>query len=297
MPSLLTTPVALTRRYLLAPVAELVGRPLPSPLDGRIVMITGASSGVGEATAKAVAARGAVVIAVARRQEHLDRVVARIRDDGGVAFGIACDLTDAAASDALVEQVLREHDHVDMLVNNAGRSIRRSLELSYGRMHDFERTMAINYFAPVRLLLGLLPHMVEQRHGHVVNVLTWGVQVKAPKFAAYIASKTALDVFSRIAGRELYGEGITFTNVRLPLVRTAMIGPTDVYRRSRALTTEQAADRVVRALEDRPLTVSTVAGNLSEVLNLVLPRISDAVSHHAAKRYPDSAAAVGQRTS
>jgi short-subunit dehydrogenase len=145
--------------------------------------------------------------------------------------------------------------------------------------------------APARLILGLLPGMVERGDGHVVNVLTWGVQVKAPKFAAYIASKTALDTFSRIAGREFYGDHITFTNVRLPLVRTDMIGPTEAYRRSPALSPEQAAGTVVRALEDRPLTVNTLVGTVSEVLNLMAPRLSDAVSHAAAKRFPDSPAA------
>ncbi len=134
--------------------------------------------------------------------------------------------------------------------------------------------------------------MVEQRFGHVVNVLTWGVQVKAPKFSAYIASKTALDTWSRIAGRELYGDGVTFTNLRMPLVRTGMIGPTDAYAKAPALTPEQAAERVVRALEDRPLTVSTVAGNVAEVLNLVAPRASDALQWAISKRFPDSPAAA-----
>jgi short-subunit dehydrogenase len=152
--------------------------------------------------------------------------------------------------------------------------------------------MAINYFAPVRLMLGLLPGMVERGDGHVVNILTWGVQVKAPKFSAYIASKTALDVFSRIAGRELYGDGVTFTNIRMSLVRTAMIGPTDAYRRAPALSPEQAAEKVVRALEDRPLTVNVVAGNVAEVFNLVAPRLSDAFFHRVSLRFPDSKAAA-----
>ena len=148
--------------------------------------------------------------------------------------------------------MLREHGAVDMLVNNAGRSIRRSLEFSYDRMHDFERTMAINYFGPVRLILGLLPRMREQRFGHVVNIVTWGVQMKAPKFTAYIASKTALDTFARIAGRETWFDNVTFTNLRLDLVRTDMIVATDAYRRAPAKSPEQAAALVVRALEDRP---------------------------------------------
>ena len=289
--NLFLTPKALVRRHVLAPVARIAGSPLPSPLAGRVVLVTGASSGVGEASAKAIAACGATVLCVARRQNELDRVVGEIASAGGSAYGYACDLTDGAATEALVERVLGEHDHVDMLVNNAGRSIRRSLEFSYDRMHDFERTMAINYFGPVRLILGLLPRMRERGFGHVVNIVTWGVQMKAPKFTAYIASKTALDSFSRIAGRETWFDNVTFTNLRLDLVRTDMIVATDTYRKVPAKSPEQAAALVVRALEDRPVTISTVAGRVGEVLNLVAPRLSDAAMGLMAARMPDSRAA------
>ena len=285
---LLTTPRAWLDRHVRS---RLPGAEPRNPLQGRRILVTGASSGIGEATAKACAARGATVLLVARRADELDRVVAAVAGSGGTAYAYPCDLTDDASVDALVRQVLAAHGGVDMLVNNAGRSIRRSIALSYDRMHDFERTMAINYFAPVRLMLGLLPAMVAQQSGHVVNIQTWGVQVKAPKFAAYIASKTALDTWSRIAGRELYGDGITVTNVRMSLVRTDMIGPTDAYRRAPALTAEQAAAKVVRALEDRPLTVNVLAGSAAEVLNLVAPRLSDALFHRLARRFPDSPAA------
>ena len=288
-PLLLTTPLALARRA--ASVVPLV-RPT-STLAGKRVLVTGASSGIGEATAKAVAARGARVLLVARREEELERVAGEIAAAGGTAAAYPCDLTDDDSVKALVEAVLTSHGGVDMIVNNAGRSIRRSLSASYDRMHDFERTMEINYFAPVRLMLGLLPSMVEQGGGHVVNVLSWGVQVKAPKFSAYLASKTALDVFSRVAGRELYADGVTFTNVRMPLVRTPMIGPTEIYAKSPALSPEQAAARLVRALEDRPLTIDTTVGRVAEVFNLVLPRLSDAVLHHVSRRFPDSKAALG----
>jgi NAD(P)-dependent dehydrogenase (short-subunit alcohol dehydrogenase family) len=231
------------------------------------------------------------VLCVARRQDELDRVVAEIEAAGGAAYGYACDLTDPAATDALVDRVLREHTAVDMLVNNAGRSIRRSLEFSYDRMHDFERTMAINFFGPVRLTLGLLPRMRERRFGHVVNIVTWGVQIKAPKFAAYIASKTALDSFSRIAGRETFFDNVTFTNLRLDLVRTDMIEATDAYAKAPAKSPERAALLVVRALEDRPLTISTAAGRVGEVLNLLAPRPMDAAMALLDARMPDSPAA------
>ena len=288
--NLLITPKAFLRRHV---VGRL--RDLPSPLEGRTVMITGASSGIGEAAAKAVAARGAHVLLVARRAEGLARVREEIVAAGGAATAYPCDLTDADGVDALVAAVLAEHGSVDMLVNNAGRSIRRSLEYSYDRMHDFERTMAVNYFGPVRLTLGLLPSMRANRFGHVVNVVTWGVQIKAPRFAAYIASKTALDSFSRIAGREAYADNVTFTNLRLSLVRTDMIAATDAYERARALTPEQAAALVVRACEDRPLTISTTVGNVAEVLNLVAPRLMDAIAAAGASRFPDSPAARGSR--
>jgi short-subunit dehydrogenase len=258
-------------------------------------MVTGASSGIGAATARAVAERGGTVLLVARRDDQLAAVRAGIEAAGGTAYSHACDLTDGPAVDDLVARVLAEHGAVDMLVNNAGRSIRRSLELSYDRMHDFERTMAINYFGPVRLMLGLLPAMRAQRFGHVVNVLSWGVQIKAPRFSAYLASKTALDTWSRIAGRETYADNVTFTNVRLSLVRTEMIRETHVYRRSRAKTTEQAAEVIVRALEDRPLTISTAVGNVTEVLNLLAPRLMDAVAAAGSRRFPDSPAARGDQ--
>ncbi len=290
---LATTPRAFVRRRLLGPAARLAGRPLPSPLAGRVVMVTGASSGIGSAAARAVADRGGTVLLVARRADRLDAVVAGIRATGGSAHPYPCDLTDAAAIDALVTQVLAEHGHVDMLVNNAGRSIRRSLRYSYDRMHDFERTMAINYFGPVRLMLGLLPGMRERRFGHVVNIVTWGVQLKAPKFSAYISSKAALDTFSRIAGRETWADNVTFTNLRLSLVRTDMIASTEAYRRMPARTPEQAAELVVRALEDRPLTIGTVAGNVGEVLNLVAPRLMDAAMALSDRWVPDSRAARG----
>lgn len=290
--NLLLTPGALMRRHLLAPAARLTGRRLASPLAGRVVLVTGASSGIGAAAVRAVAERGGIVLAVARRAEELDRVVNEVRAAGGTAHAHPCDLTDPDSTRRLVEEVLAEHGHVDMLVNNAGRSIRRSLENSYERMHDFERSMAINYFAPVRLMLGLLPQMRAQRFGHVVNVVTWGVQMKAPKFTAYIASKTALDSFSRIAGRETYRDNVTFTNLRLSLVKTDMIAATDAYRRMPARTPQQAAAVVVRALEDRPVTISTVAGRLGEVLNLVAPRISDAAYAALQARMSDSPAAV-----
>ena len=283
---LLQTPRARVRRVL----RRLTGDS-SSPLAGRTVLVTGASSGIGEATALAVARRGATVLLVARRTDQLARVRAAVEADGGRAAAYACDLTDGDSVDALVERVLAEHGPVDYLVNNAGRSIRRSLHLTYDRFHDFERTMAVNYFGPVRLTMGLLPAMRAQQFGHVVNIVTWGVQMKAPKFAAYIASKAALDTWSRVASRETYRDHVTFTNMRFALVRTPMVAPTEAYSERRALTPGQAAEKVVRALEDRPVTVNTAAGTVGEILNLAAPRLSDALFSRFDRAYADSRAA------
>lgn len=262
----------------------------PSPLAGKVVLVTGASSGIGEATARALAPLGATVLLVARRADEL----ARLRDElGPPATAYVCDLTDGDAVDDLVARVLAEHGAVDYLVNNAGRSIRRSLDLSYDRFHDVERTMAVNFFGPVRLTLGLLPAMRAQRFGHVVNVLSWGVQMKAPKFSAYLASKTALDTWSRIAGRETYADNVTFTNMRFALVQTAMVVPTGNVEDRRAMTPERAAALVVRALEDRPVTWDTAAGRAGELLSILAPRLSDAAMNRFHRSHPDSAAARG----
>jgi short-subunit dehydrogenase len=276
---LLQTPGARVRR-LLRPGA-------PSPLAGRTVLVSGASSGIGEETAVAAAARGATVLLVARRADELERVRRRIVDAGagaGRAAAYVCDLTDLEAVDALVAEVLAEHGAVDYLVNNAGRSIRRPLDVSYDRFHDVERTMAINYFAPVRLTLGLLPAMREQRFGAVVNIVSWGVQLKAPKFSAYLASKTALDTWSRVAAREAYGDNVTFTNMRFGLVRTAMVAPTAAYDGLPAMSPERAAAHVVRALEDRPVVWNVPLGVAGEVLGFVAPRVADAVMHRLDRR-------------
>lgn len=278
----LTQPVSRLRRLVAG----------TSPLRGRTVLVTGASSGIGEATAYAVADRGALVLLVARRGEELARVVAAIEERGGRAVAHPCDLTDEAAVEELVATVLDQHGSVDYLVNNAGRSIRRSLALSQDRFHDVERSLAINFLGPVRLTMGLLPAMRTQRFGHVVNVVTWGVQLKAPKFSAYIASKSALDAWSRVAARETLRDNVTFTNVRFGLVRTPMSAPTDAYG-DHGRSPEWAAERVVRALEERPVTLDTVAGTVGEVLGLVAPRAVERAFAIADRAFPDSKAARG----
>ncbi|WP_410659725.1 SDR family oxidoreductase [Amycolatopsis sp. lyj-112] len=264
-------------------------RPGPEPLSGRKVLITGASSGIGRASALAIAAKGGEVILVARRVDELEEVREQIVAAGGKASTYPCDLTDGDAVDALVKDVLAAHGAVDMLVNNAGRSIRRSLSLSTERFHDFERTMAINYFGPVRLILGLLPSMTERGFGHVVNVTTQGLQTDTPRFSAYLASKAALEEFGLTAGRETLSDGITFTSVRMPLVRTDMIAPTGSYRGLPASSPERAARLVVKALEERPEILNLPEGKAAELVTLVAPKTVRFFAHLAYRAMPESA--------
>lgn len=273
-------------------------RPRPGgTFDHRVVAITGASSGIGRATALKVAARGGIPLLLARRTEELEKVRAEIEERGGVAHVYSVDLTNQESVDAVVKQMLEEHGGVDFLVNNAGRSIRRSVKLSYERFHDYERTIALNYLAPVRLILALLPSMTERRFGHIVNVSSIGVQTNVPRFSAYVASKAALDAFSRVVTTELVGDGVTFTNVHMPLVRTPMIAPTKIYDRFPTLSPEEAADVIVDAMENRPKDWGTGLGTSAQVINAVAPRVLDAILHTAYLAFPDSTAAGGKEES
>ncbi|MBF6176265.1 SDR family oxidoreductase [Nocardia blacklockiae] len=258
------------------------------PLRGRIVLITGASSGIGLATSHAVARRGATVLMVARNLDELEAAAAAVRAEGGAAQAYSCDITDEKAVELLVKQVLADHGHVDYAVNNAGRSIRRSVLDSTDRMHDFERTMAVNYFGAVRLILALLPAMRERRFGHFVNISSIAVQTKLPRFAAYVASKSALDTFSEIAAVENADAGITFTSVRMPLVRTPMIAPTELYRSIPVHSPEQAADLVVRALEQRPARIDTPIGTFAQLVDTVLPSVKKAILHRGFRMFGDT---------
>ena len=226
-------------------------------LVGRVVVITGASSGIGKALALQLAREGAVSLLLARREDELNEVVEEVREAGGRSYGYPCDITDQESVSAVIKTIIDEHDHVDVLVNNAGRSIRRSITLSTDRFHDFERTMAVNYFGAVRLVLELLPHMEARRFGHVVNVSSIGVQTHPPRFSAYVASKSALDAFSDVVASETWYDGITFTSVRMPLVRTPMIAPTSLYDRFPTHTPDEAAAMLLRAIKDRPKRINT----------------------------------------
>lgn len=274
------------------PVRPKVGRKAKAALRGKTVVVTGASSGIGRATALKVAAAGGVPLLISRTRSKLEEVQQEIEAAGGTAHVHPCDLSDLEAIDKLVEE-LTDLYTVDVLVNNAGRSIRRSVALSYQRYHDFERTMHLNYFAPVRLTLGLLPHMVEHGGGNVVNVTTIGVTTLIPRFSAYIASKSALDAFSQVINSEMVSSKVTITSVRMPLVRTPMIAPTKAYDYFPAISPEEAADLIIEGIADRKRTVDTGVGQLSQVLHATTPRFADQVKHIGYRLFPDSNAALG----
>jgi NAD(P)-dependent dehydrogenase (short-subunit alcohol dehydrogenase family) len=269
------------------------GATLRQALDGKHVLITGASSGIGRSTAVKVAAAGGVPLLVARNVEKLEEVRAEIVAGGGTAYVYAADISDMDSIERLLERVLADHRNVDMLVNNAGRSIRRSIALSYDRFHDFERTMQLNYFGAVKLIIGLLPHMRERGSGHIVNVSSIGVQANPPRFSAYVASKAALDAFSRVVASEVIGDGVTFTTIHMPLVRTPMIAPTKMYDAFPTLTPEEAADMICEALRARPKEMGTWMGKFGEVAYTLSPSTVDRLLHLAYRIFPDSAASKG----
>lgn len=263
------------------------------PLVGRHVIITGASSGIGRASAIAVARRGATVFALARNGEALDELVEEIRADGGQAYAFACDITDSASVEHTVKDILGRFDHVDYLVNNAGRSIRRSVVNSTDRLHDYERVMAVNYFGAVRMVLALLPHWRERRFGHVVNVSSAGVQARNPKYSSYLPTKAALDAFADVVSTETLSDHITFTNIHMPLVATPMIAPSKRLNPVPAISAERAAAMVVRGLVEKPVRIDTPMGTLAEAGHQFAPRLSRRILHQLYLGYPDSAAARG----
>lgn len=272
-----------------------IDRSLKGKVKGKVVVITGGSSGIGLATAEKVAAAGATTVIVARGEEELFKARDAMKAAGGKVFAYTADLADMADCDRLVATVLKEHGHVDILINNAGRSIRRSIELSYDRFHDFERTMQLNYFGSLRLIMGFMPSMTHRRKGHIINISSIGVLANSPRFSAYVASKAALDAFSRCAQGELSGKGISFTTINMPLVKTPMIAPTKMYDSVPTLTPDEAADLVVKGIIEKPSRIATRLGIFASVVNAVAPKAYEAVMSTAFELFPDSAAAKGDK--
>ena len=264
-------------------------------VSGKTVLITGASSGIGKATALLLARSGATVLLVARGLDQLEETRQEILADGGAAYIYPADISDPDSVDELIQRVETEHARIDVLVNNAGRSIRRSIALSYDRFHDFERTMQLNYLGTIRLIMGLLPRMREQRAGHVINISSIGVQTNPPRFSAYVASKSALDAWTRVVSSECIADNVHFTTIHMPLVKTPMIAPTKLYDRFPTISPEQAAAMIAEAIRTQPKTVNTALGTVGEVSYALFPKLVDQVLSTAYKVFPDSAAARGQR--
>jgi NAD(P)-dependent dehydrogenase (short-subunit alcohol dehydrogenase family) len=272
-----------------------IDRSLSGKVRGKVVVVTGGTSGIGEATAYKLAEAGAHVVLVARDPEKAKPVVDRIAKDGGEATFISCDLSSMEDCDKLVAQVVKKFGGAAFLVNNAGRSIRRGIASSYDRFHDFERTMQLNYFGSLRLIMGFLPSMIAQGGGHIVNISSIGVLTRAPRFSAYVASKAALDAFSDCAASEFIDNNVHFTTINMPLVKTPMIAPTKLYENVPTLTPEQAADLVVEAIVYRPVRIATRLGIFGEILHAVAPKATQIILNTAFRMFPDSAAAAGRK--
>jgi len=271
-----------------------IDRSLRGRVANRIVLITGGSSGIGKAAALKIAAAGAVTLIVARDAAKLaaTRLEAAARGLSIVTY--AADIADPAQCDALIKTIIADHGGVDILINNAGRSIRRGIEHSYDRLHDFERTMRINYFASVQLTMGLLPEMVKKQSGHVINISSIGVLAGSPRFSAYVASKAALEAWTQCAAGEFLDRGINFTIINFGLVRTPMIAPTKFYDHVPTMTPEEAADLIAEAIIRRPVRLTTRLGVFSQVVQALAPRFGQTILNTSFRMFPDSAAATGK---
>jgi NAD(P)-dependent dehydrogenase (short-subunit alcohol dehydrogenase family) len=273
-----------------------IDRSLRGACGGKVVLVTGGSSGIGLAAAMKFAEAGAITVICARGEDKLAEAVAEIRAFAGPQAQVhsrSADIADPDSCQALVDWLEAEFGGVDFLINNAGRSIRRAIENSYDRFHDFERTMQLNYFGCLRITLGLLPGMATKRKGHVVNISSIGVLTNAPRFSAYVASKAALDAWTRCAASEYADTGITFTTINMPLVRTPMIAPTAIYNNVPTLSPEEAADMVAQACIAKPVRIATRLGKAGEVLHAVAPRVAQIVMNTSFRMFPDSDASKG----
>jgi NAD(P)-dependent dehydrogenase (short-subunit alcohol dehydrogenase family) len=271
-----------------------VDRSLQGRVKGRVVLITGGSSGIGLATAFKLAAAGATVIVAARDSQKLEAAAREATQRGLSILTKTADITDPSGCDALVKWMEQEHGGVDILINNAGRSIRRGIENSFERLHDFERTMQVNYFGALRVTMAVLPSMIRKGCGHVINVSSIGTLINAPRFSAYLASKAALETWTRCAAAELLDRGVEFTTINMPLVRTPMIAPTRFYERLPALSPDEAAELVVDAVIRRPSRIATRLGIFGQVVHQVAPHYAQIIMNTSYRMFPESAAARGE---
>ncbi|MBK7996010.1 MAG: SDR family oxidoreductase [Blastocatellia bacterium] len=272
-----------------------IDKTLRGQVAGKVVVITGGSSGIGLATAYRVAEAGATTIICGRDEEKLAAAKKEINEHGLDVVTYAVDVADMADCDRFIKLLIENHGSVDILINNAGRSIRRSIESSYDRFHDFERTMQLNYFGALRLTMGLLPKMIAQKRGHVINISSIGVLTNAPRFSAYVASKSALDAWTRCAASEFVDVGIKFTTINMPLVKTPMIAPTKIYQNVPALLPTEAANLIVDAIVHKPVRIATRLGVFGEILHALVPKIAQIIMNTSFRMFPDSDAAKGKK--
>ncbi|MFD2012739.1 SDR family NAD(P)-dependent oxidoreductase [Acinetobacter vivianii] len=263
-------------------------------VDGKTIIVTGASSGIGLTVSKYLAQAGAHVLLLARTKEKLDEVKAEIEAEGGKA-SVPCDLNEMESIDAVSKEILAAVDHIDILVNNAGRSIRRAVHESVDRFHDFERTMQLNYFGAVRLVLNILPHMMQRKDGQIINISSIGVLANATRFSAYVASKAALDAFSRCLSAEVHSHKIAITSIYMPLVRTPMIAPTKIYKYVPTLSPEEAADLIAYAIVKRPKKIATNLGRLASITYAIAPDVNNILMSIGYNLFPSSTASVGKQ--
>ena len=274
-----------------------IDRSLKGTVGGKVVLVTGGSSGIGLAAAHKFAEAGATTVICGRDQVKLDEACAEAKAKGYEFIAYAADIADMVDCDRFVQLLIDNHGGVDFLINNAGRSIRRAIESSYDRFHDYERTMQLNYFGCLRVTMGFLPGMVAKRKGHVVNISSIGVLTNAPRFSAYVASKAALDAWTRCASSEFADQGITFSTINMPLVRTPMIAPTKIYNNVPTLAPEEAADMIAQACIFKPVRIATRLGITGQVLHALVPRVAQIAMNTSFRMFPDSTAAKGSKDS
>ena len=264
-------------------------------VNGKTIIVTGASSGIGLTVSKYLAQAGAHVLLLARTKDKLDEVKAEIEAEGGKASVFPCDLNDMESIDAVSKEILASVDHIDILINNAGRSIRRAVHESIDRFHDFERTMQLNYFGAVRLVLNVLPHMMQRKDGQIINISSIGVLANATRFSAYVASKAALDAFSRCLSAEVHSHKIAITSIYMPLVRTPMIAPTKIYKYVPTLSPEEAADLIAYAIVKRPKKIATNLGRLASITYAIAPDVNNILMSIGFNLFPSSTASIGEQ--
>ena len=268
-----------------------IDRTLHGQVAGKVVLITGGSSGIGKATLRRVAEAGAIAVTVARDAEKLEETRREFEAAGLTIHTHTADTASREDCDALVQTLNETYDGVDVLINNAGRSIRRGIENSFDRFHDFERTMELNYFGALRLTMGLLPGMISKQRGHVINISSIGVLTNAPRFSAYVASKAAMEAWTRCAASEFADRRIDFTTINMPLVKTPMISPTKLYEQVPTLTPEEAANLVVDAIIHKQVRIATRLGIFGALIHSLMPKVAQIIMNTSFRMFPDSAAA------